>query len=102
MSTPDTAERTHSAPAHGQQLSAATATPRQRGVGIALMLTSSVSNQTGAALGAMAFPAIGPVGVVAVRQIATALILAPIVRPSYAGCTRTSGCPSSVWRSCSA
>ncbi len=31
----------------------------------------------------MAFPVIGPVGVVAVRQIVTALILAPIVRPRF-------------------
>ncbi|WP_431926547.1 EamA family transporter [Amycolatopsis tucumanensis] len=66
-------------------LSAATATRSQRGAGIALMLTSSVSNQTGAALGAMAFPAIGPVGVVAVRQFVTALVLTPIVRPRFRG-----------------
>ncbi|MEV7648539.1 EamA family transporter [Arthrobacter sp. NPDC089319] len=44
-----------------------------------------MSNQTGAALGALAFPAIGPVGVVAVRQIVTALVLAPIVRPKFRG-----------------
>lgn len=47
-------------------LSAATARPRQRVAGIAMMLGSSASNQTGAALGALAFPMIGPVGVVAV------------------------------------
>ncbi len=45
------------------------------------MLTSSASNQTGAALGATAFHVIGPVGVVAVRQLVTALVLTPIVRP---------------------
>ena len=39
---------------------------RQRAAGVALMLASSASNQTGAALGALAFPTIGPVGVVAV------------------------------------
>ncbi|TVT10038.1 EamA family transporter [Amycolatopsis bartoniae] len=49
------------------------------------MLASSVSNQAGAALGAMAFPAIGPVGVVAVRQFVTALVLTPIVRPRLRG-----------------
>jgi inner membrane transporter RhtA len=62
-------------------LSAATATPRQHGAGIAMMLTSSASNQTGAALGAMAFSTIGPVGVVAVRQFVTAMVLVPTVRP---------------------
>lgn len=46
------------------------------------MLVSSASNQTGAALGATAFPIIGPVGVVAVRQLVTALVLTPIVRPN--------------------
>ena len=79
----DTAERTHNAPAGGQQLSAATATKRQRGIGIMMMLTSSASNQTGAALGALAFPAIGPVGVVAIRQLVTAIVLTPIVRPRF-------------------
>lgn len=85
MKSLDTAERTPHGSAGEQQLSAATATRRQRGVGIALMLTSSASNQTGAALGAMAFPAIGPVGVVAVRQLVTALVLTPIVRPRLRG-----------------
>jgi hypothetical protein len=72
-------------PAGGQQLSAGTATPRQRGAGIVLMLTSSASNQTGAALCAMAFPTIGPVGVVAVRQLVTAIVLTPIARPKLRG-----------------
>jgi inner membrane transporter RhtA len=85
MDTLRTAERGHPAPADGPQLSAATASPRQRGAGIALMLASSASNQTGAALGALAFPTIGPVGVVAVRQFVTALVLTPIVRPRLRG-----------------
>ena len=50
-----------------------------------MMLTSSASNQSGAALGAMAFPAIGPVGVVAVRQIVTATLLTSMVRPRLRG-----------------
>ena len=87
MDTLDTVERAHGASAAGQ-LSAATATSRQRGGGIAMMLTSSASNQTGAALGAMAFPAIGPVGVVAVRQLVTAIVLTPIVRPRLRGLSR--------------
>lgn len=63
------------------------ATPGGRGAGIALMLASSASNQTGAAFGAMAFPVIGPVGVVAVRQFVTALVLVPVVRPPLRGLT---------------
>ena len=80
MDAVDTVERTRRATAT-HQLSATTATTRQRGAGIALMLASSASNQAGAALGAMAFPAIGPVGVVAVRQLVAALVLTPVVRP---------------------
>src|SRR3954454_1724648 len=85
METLDTVERAHTTPAAGQQLSAAAATSRQRGAGIVMMLTSAASNQTGAALGAMAFPTIGPVGVVAVRQFVTAIVLTPIVRPRFRG-----------------
>lgn len=55
--------------------------PRQRATGMLLMMGSSASNQTGAALGATAFPVIGPVGVVAVRQLVTASLLVPLVRP---------------------
>ena len=84
MDAVDAAERPHRATST-HQLSAATATSRQRGTGIALMLASSASNQAGAALGAMAFPAIGPVGVVAIRQFVTALVLTPIVRPRLRG-----------------
>lgn len=81
----DTADHAHNTPAGGQQLSPATATSRQRGAGVLMMLASSASNQTGAALGALAFPAIGPVGVVAVRQLVTAAVLTPIVRPRFRG-----------------
>jgi len=58
-------------------------TDADRHTGIALMLTSSAANQTGAALGARAFDAIGPVGVVAVRQFITAAILIPLVKPRF-------------------
>jgi inner membrane transporter RhtA len=84
MDAVDAAERPNCA-ISTHQLSAATATPRQRGTGIALMLASSASSQAGAALGTMAFPAIGPVGVVAIRQFVTALVLTPIVRPRLRG-----------------
>lgn len=50
-----------------------------------MMLASSISNQAGAALGATAFPVIGTVGVVAIRQLVTAIVLTPIVRPSLRG-----------------
>jgi inner membrane transporter RhtA len=78
-------------PAAGSGLSSASARPRQRATGIALALGSSASNQAGAALGALAFPTIGPVGVVAVRQLVTALVLVPTVRP------RLRGLHSVVW-----
>jgi inner membrane transporter RhtA len=85
VDTLDVTERAHDVPAGGQEFSDASATRRLRGAGIALMLTSSASNQTGAALGALAFPTIGPVGVVAVRQFVTAIVLTPLVRPKFRG-----------------
>lgn len=60
---------------------AAAAGEHDRASGLALVVAASVSNQAGAAVGALAFPAIGPVGVVAVRQIVTALVLTASVRP---------------------
>src|SRR5262245_20844496 len=84
MDTVDTTERAHDV-LTGGALSDALTTRRQRAAGIALMLASSASNQTGAALGALAFPIIGPVGVVAVRQFVTAIVLAPLVRPKFHG-----------------
>lgn len=45
------------------------------------MLGSGLSNQTGAAIAALAFPVIGPVGVVAVRQWVAAAVLGAVGRP---------------------
>ncbi|MBK6009609.1 EamA family transporter [Streptomyces sp. MBT53] len=45
------------------------------------MAGSGLSNQTGAALGSLAFPVIGPVGVVAVRQYVAAAVLIAVGRP---------------------
>ena len=45
------------------------------------MLGSAASNQVGAAVGAHAFPTIGPAGVVAVRQFVAAAVLLPVARP---------------------
>lgn len=67
--------------------SRATAARPSRASGLALMLLAATSNQTGAATGALAFPVIGPVGVVAVRQLVTAALLTPIVRPRFRGLT---------------
>jgi inner membrane transporter RhtA len=49
--------------------------------GVALMILGGLSNQVGAGVGAHAFPAIGPVGVVAVRQLVAAAVLLPAARP---------------------
>lgn len=50
--------------------------------GLATMAASATSNQVGAALGTHAFGAIGPVGVVAVRQFVAAAVLLPVARPN--------------------
>jgi inner membrane transporter RhtA len=52
-----------------------------RAVGVALMLGSGLSNQVGAATGALAFPVIGPAGVVAVRQWVAGALLWAVGRP---------------------
>src|SRR5687768_2471991 len=49
--------------------------------GMSIMLGSALSNQVGAALGAHAFGAVGPPGVVAVRQVVAAAVLLPLARP---------------------
>ncbi|WP_369132122.1 DMT family transporter [Modestobacter sp. I12A-02662] len=45
------------------------------------MLSSALSNQVGAALGAHAFGSVGVPGVVAVRQVVAAVVLLPVARP---------------------
>nr|WP_225829162.1 EamA family transporter [Streptomyces sp. TML10] len=45
------------------------------------MAGSGLCNQTGAAVGALAFPVLGPLGVVAVRQYVAALVLCAVARP---------------------
>jgi inner membrane transporter RhtA len=56
--------------------------------GVAMMVTSGSSSQLGAAVGALAFPVIGPVGVVAVRQWVAAVLLVAAVRPRFWTWTR--------------
>jgi inner membrane transporter RhtA len=54
---------------------------RRTVVGVLTMLASGAGNQVGAGLGAHAFPAVGPAGVVAVRQVVAAAVLLPLGRP---------------------
>lgn len=64
-----------------------------RAAGIATLMGSAVSNQLGAATGSLAFPVLGPVGVVAIRQLMAAAVLLPIVRPRIRELTRAQWWP---------
>jgi len=64
-----------------------------RTTGIATAMGGALSNQLGAASGSLAFPVIGPVGVVAVRQLVAAMILLPLVRPRVKSLTRAQWWP---------
>lgn len=55
--------------------------PSPHAAGVALMLGSGLSNQVGASLGALAFPVLGPAGVVSVRQWVAAVVLLTAGRP---------------------
>lgn len=57
------------------------------------MLGAALSNQTGAAVGALAFPIIGPVGVVAIRQWVAGAILLLAGRPRLWAFTRAQWLP---------
>jgi inner membrane transporter RhtA len=57
--------------------------------GIALMTGSAASVQFGAATAALAFPVLGPVGVVAIRQWVAGIVLLSAVRPKFGSFTRT-------------
>ncbi|WAP50611.1 EamA family transporter [Arthrobacter sp. ATA002] len=65
----------------------------QRTSGIAAAAGGALSNQLGAACGSLAFPSIGPAGVVAVRQLVAAMILLPLVRPRIRSLTRAQWWP---------
>jgi inner membrane transporter RhtA len=62
--------------------------PPGRLTGIALMTGSAASTQLGAATAALAFPVLGPAGVVAVRQWVAGAVLLASVRPRFAAFTR--------------
>jgi inner membrane transporter RhtA len=57
-------------------------------VGIALMTGTATSVQLGAALAAQAFPVLGPVGVVAIRQWVASAVLLGTTRPPIRAFTR--------------
>jgi inner membrane transporter RhtA len=61
---------------------------RREASGVAMLLGSALSNQTGAAVGSLAFDVIGPVGVVAVRQWVAGAALLAIGRPRVRAFTR--------------
>src|SRR5271169_6823536 len=61
---------------------------QRRFTGVALMTSSAASNQLGAATAALAFPVLGPAGVVAVRQWVAAAVLLTAVRPRFTSFTR--------------
>ncbi|MGW1497976.1 EamA family transporter [Streptomyces mirabilis] len=56
--------------------------------GVIAMVGSGLSNQTGAAIGSLAFPVLGPLGVVAVRQYVAAVVLLAVGRPRLRTFTR--------------
>jgi inner membrane transporter RhtA len=56
--------------------------------GVCAMLASGLSTQLGAAIGSLAFPALGPVGVVSVRQYVAAAVLLILGRPQLRSFTR--------------
>ncbi|MDQ1040146.1 inner membrane transporter RhtA [Streptomyces sp. V3I8] len=66
--------------------------PKKRGsvpmAGVCTMLASGLSTQLGAAIGSLAFPVLGPVGVVAVRQYVAAAVLLTFGRPRLRSFTR--------------
>ncbi len=49
--------------------------------GVGVLLAGATGNQIGAAVGALAYPVLGPAGVVAVRQLVAGAVLLPIARP---------------------
>lgn len=77
----------------GPQPAAAAAPAGGRLAGVVSMVGSGVSNQTGAAIGSLAFPVLGPAGVVAVRQYVAALVLLAVGRPRLRSFTRREWTP---------
>jgi inner membrane transporter RhtA len=77
----------------GQRRRTAAGSPGSAGrsgqlTGVALMTGSAAANQLGAATAALAFPVLGPAGVVAVRQWVAGAVLLATARPKFATFTR--------------
>jgi inner membrane transporter RhtA len=66
---------------HARQVVNDSAKRSGRLVGVLMMLGSGLSNQVGASVAALAFPVIGPVGVVAIRQWMAGAVLLAVGRP---------------------
>lgn len=62
--------------------------PRTSPRDVAIMVAAASSTQVGAAFGSHAFGAIGPAGVVAVRQLVASAVLLPLTRPNVRALTR--------------
>jgi inner membrane transporter RhtA len=76
-----------SAPASAPVTASARHTAREP-AGLVTLVGSALSNQTGAAVGSLAFPVLGPLGVVAVRQYVAAVVLCAVARPRPRSFTR--------------
>ncbi|MFF4351138.1 DMT family transporter [Streptomyces sp. NPDC001530] len=77
----DAAPTPAAAPAHRTVPVPSRPKPGAKRLAVATMFASGLSNQTGAAIGSLAFPTLGPVGVVAVRQYVAAIALVAVGRP---------------------
>jgi inner membrane transporter RhtA len=77
-------ERNLAAPGGGTEAAARS----DRLAGIALMTGSAASVQLGAATAALAFPVLGPAGVVAIRQWVAGAVLLTTARPKFTSFTR--------------
>jgi inner membrane transporter RhtA len=68
----------------GAGTTGASAAPRSDwAVGVALMTGSALSAQAGAAIATQAFPALGPAGVVAIRQWVASFFMLAVIRPRF-------------------
>lgn len=67
--------------------------PNNKTRDLLLMLTAATSTQAGAAWGSHAFAAIGPAGVVAIRQLVGAAVLLSLARPRVRGMSRAQWIP---------
>jgi inner membrane transporter RhtA len=72
-----------------EQLTPPAVVPDRSGrlTGVLMMLGSGLSTQVGASVGALAFPVLGPVGVVAIRQWVAGLVLVAVGRPNFRAMT---------------